>query len=207
MLRTHLIDGLIKLGLMFALIFLVANIPFFDGRGYLLLFTVITAFFLLYFYIFRTLGSYLYAMWVLKMQVTWEQAKTLNEGLAPFKNHFMTWLPLKEVKNLDDDIKYTTAIQLIEKWKLENKNKKREAFESLKKGSTLTKTLKYFYLGYIVVSLLTSILNLPPASYIIEWYCNFFEDENYYPMFIWAIMVLPVAFPVLILKKKYGFQI
>lgn len=206
MFRTHLIDGLIKLGLLFALILLLANIPFFEGKGFLLLFTIAFLSIILYVFIFRTLGSYLYAKWMLKMPLSWTQAKKLNEGLSPFSNHFMTWLPLKQVKNLDDDIKYKTAVELIERWKIENQNKKQEAFESFKSGSNLAKTLKFIYITYIVVCLLTSFFNLPPASYVIEWYCVYFGDDSYSPMFIWAIMMLPVLIIVLLLKKKYGFK-
>jgi hypothetical protein len=56
------------------------------------------------------------------MNINYKKAKVLNPALSPnpFSLKGYTWLPLKEIKSLDNNVKYETAVRLMHNW-LKNK--------------------------------------------------------------------------------------
>lgn len=122
---THLYDLIAKLGTLFLALFILTNIQFISDNCILVPVLAITITVIAYIFYLRTLSSLLYCKFTLGMNVNYKKAKVLNPALSPnpFSLNGYTWLPLKEIKHLDNNIKYETALGLMYSW-LKNKSQK-----------------------------------------------------------------------------------
>lgn len=114
LLYTHIYDLILKLITLFGLIVLLAECSFFNERVVLLLSVFVVLFLTLYYFLIRTVGSWLYCRINLKMKLSLLQAAKLNAALSPIAG---TWLPMLEIKNIKQEDKYNFALHLYENWK------------------------------------------------------------------------------------------
>ena len=70
------------------------------------------------------------------------------------------------------------------------------------KNESLIKILDFSVLFVFILLLVTSILELPPSSYLISFYCELFDTESYYPMLITALTTLIYALLIRFIKTK-----
>jgi hypothetical protein len=55
------------------------------------------------------------------MDVSLAQAKQLNYAFSPLISTNFQWLPMTEIKGLDDNIKYEAALDTYRKWDTEKR--------------------------------------------------------------------------------------
>lgn len=142
------------------------------------------------------------------MTIDFTQAKKLNDALSPnpFPFTSLKWLSLKEVKGLDKENKYNAAIELLDKWTEEKRVNREAQIEKFKNSLGQSKVFEVVMSLLVVICFITNFLNLPPASFAIKYYCNFFDTDKYSPMLIGGILTLILLLPVLLIKKiiKYN---
>jgi hypothetical protein len=203
---THIYDLTVKIGVIVLSVITFTNTPYFEDYPILLISLSLAVSIFLYLIFLRTLGSYLYCRINLKMPVSLDRAKALNDALSPnpFSIYGHEWLHLKEVKYLDDDKKYATALQMLEQWRIEKITERKKQVEDFKNASPLSKAYQVAIVLMAVVFLLTSFLNIPPASYVIRYYCQLFDTDEYSPILIGCLMILAALLPILLIKKMRG---
>lgn len=205
MFRTHIYDLIAKLGILFISIPVLINLPYIDHPAFLFIMIALIS---VVFYIFflRTLGSYLYCRLTLKMNIRFNEAKALNEALSPnpFRYFDMKWLPLKEVKALEESKKYPAALELLAVWTEERKQRRQAQKDTFNNNPAFIKVLDVLTVLVCLGFLATSILDLPPASYVIRLYCHVFDTTHYSPMLIGMLMTLVVVLPIFFYKKSKG---
>lgn len=140
------------------------------------------------------------------MYLNFNQAKKLNPALSPNPFSFigLEWLPLKEVNDLESDKKYGTSIELLDKWIQQKKLRRLEQKEKYKNSSATSKVFEISLGVLSIILFITSFLNIPPASIVINYYCELFNTNEYNPMLIGCIMIIPLLLPILIIKKQRG---
>jgi hypothetical protein len=196
MFYTHIFDAVLKLGILFLMIVLFVQFPYFEDSVIKIMFAVVIAL-LCYIFFLRTFGSLLYARFILKMKVSFWEAKRLNVALSPnlLKYPNLQWLPLKEVKILAVEIKYTTALEIIYKWEQESLADKKIEIKKFNDSSNLSKTFQVLGVIYVIFCFVASIMELPPATYLIKFYCNLFDENKYPATLIALILILIVVVP------------
>ncbi len=203
---THIYDSILKAGFWALIVVVWLNVPFLEDSVLLgfLFSTIIT--FIAYIFFLRTFGSYLYCRFTLKMNISFREAEALNEALCPnpFRFFDMKWLPLKEVKSMEEDKKYQAALNLLETWSEERKQKRQSQKDTFNNSPVFIKALDVLTVVACIVFLTTSIFNVPPASYVINWYCALFDTNEYHPVLIGMLMTLVVVIPVFFYKKSKG---
>lgn len=112
---THIYDLIFKLGLIFLAIIISTQIPFLESMGFAAALVFMVLFMGLYYLYGRTFSTYLYCRFSLKMNLTLEQAKPLNGAFSPVLS--LEWLSMKELKNVEDHLKYETTLAIYEAWK------------------------------------------------------------------------------------------
>jgi len=105
MIWTHIYDLILKLTTLFLSIIILIPIPYLGDNGIVVVILGIILFFVIYNLFVRTLATYLYCKFTLKMNIDLSQAKQLNEAYSPIFPMTMKWLPMKELKNIDETIK------------------------------------------------------------------------------------------------------
>lgn len=201
---THKYDLIFKIVNLIISILILVELDYQDYNVAFFIIGIMALFSIFYFLFFRTISSYLYSKFTLKMDLTFAQAKKLNGAFSPIFNYNFKWLPLKEIKNIDNDLKYKTALMIYEEWDLGNKFFFRENLKEFKNSEIAAKVwtiTMYLLIGFFG---LASILNIAPASYITEWYCRTFETLSYYPMINLLILCIPVVLINKYLEKKLG---
>jgi hypothetical protein len=147
---------------------------------------------LLYGLIFRTIASLLYARFYLKMELNYLQAKKLNIALSPLFSLGNKWLPLLEIKEIESDYKYETALKLIENWKQEQKTEQQQIKQNFNEASLKTKVLTIIMYGLVLYIFLAVFMHWYPMSLLNEFYMNLFNTNEYYPMLNGMITALPI---------------
>jgi hypothetical protein len=101
------------------------------------------------------------------LELVLDQAKALNDALSPnpFSIYGHEWLHLKEVKALEDDKKYDAALQMLEQWRKEKTAERKKQVDDFKNAPPLSKAFQILIVLMVILFLLTSFLNIPPASY------------------------------------------
>ncbi len=200
---THIYDLTVKIGVIVLSVITFTNTPYFEYYPILLISLSFAVSIFLYLFFLRTLSSYLYCRINLKMPVSLDQAKALNDALSPnpFSIYGHEWLHLKEVKNLEDDKKYDAALQMLEQWKKEKTAERKKQVDDFKNAPPLSKAFQVVIVVITILFLLTSFLNIPPASYVIKYYCELFNTDEYSPVLIGCVMIFVVLLPILLIKK------
>lgn len=194
-------------------IFILINIPYFEeGKGIAIFIISLVTAILLYIYFFRTLGNYLYCRLNLKMKISFSQTKKLNDAFAP--NPFLNgrkWLPLNILSDMriDSEEKYIIALEQMEAWKAASKKEKIKASEDFKNSSVRTKIFGYVLVSFLIISLISSFFNFPPASLFIKLYCETFEEDRYpiilmglLPVFVFILLYYGYIRIVQFIRKK-----
>lgn len=199
---THIYDLLFKMVNLIISILILVQLPYQDYNPAFLIIGIMALFSIFYFFFLRTISSYFYSKFTLKMDLTFAQAKKLNGAFSPIFNYNFNWLHMKEIKNLDKDLKYETAVRIYEEWDLENKKKLKENLDYFKNSKVTAKARIVTMYLLIVFFGIASILDIAPASYITEWYCITFNTIKYYPMLNLIILCIPVILINKFLEKK-----
>ncbi|MBL7683445.1 MAG: hypothetical protein JNK00_08785 [Flavipsychrobacter sp.] len=119
MIWTHIYDLVLKLLTITVTIIILSHTPAFENKGILIMGIALIIFFFSYHYFIRTFSTFLYCTLALKMKINLSQAKQLNDAFSPTLR--LNWLPMRELKNLDNNVKLETAIRILEKWRERNK--------------------------------------------------------------------------------------
>jgi hypothetical protein len=190
MIWTHTYDLILKLLTLFLSIFCLTQIPYLENNEVSIVIGIIL-FFVVYNLYVRTLATYLYCKFTLKMNVDIIQAKKINGAFSPIFN--IKWLPMRELRELDEtNNKYETALSTYEKWeeeKKQNRNIQWEKFKNDKLKNKILKIIMYILLGYFMIA---AFLNLPPANLLTLTFCRLFDTNEYYPILNLLILVLPI---------------
>lgn len=182
MIWTHIYDLILKLFCLLAPIALLAQIPFLEQHNALLFVFSFILSGLSYYAFFRTLGSQLYSQLVLKMPLSFSEAKKLNAAFAPLIPFPFEWLPMKEIAQVEAHLKYEMALQILHEWQTENKLKRAQYLSHFSNSSLKTKImtgLAYLTIAYLIVA---SFINIPPVSYLSAAYMGLFNTNEYYPI-------------------------
>jgi hypothetical protein len=147
---------------------------------------------LLYVLIFRTIASLLYAKFYLKMELNYFQAKDLNKALSPIFTLGNKWLPLTEIKEIEADYKYETALKLIENWKMEQKTEQQKIKQNFNEASLKTKVLTVIMYGIVLYVFVAVFMHWYPMNLLNDFYMNLFNTNEYYPMLNGMITALPI---------------
>lgn len=147
---------------------------------------------LLYVIIFRTIASLLYARFYLKMELNYFQAKELNKALSPIFTLGNKWLPLTEIKEIEADYKYETALKLIENWKMEQKTEQQKIKQNFKEASLKTKVLTFIMYGIVLYVFVAVFMHWYPMNLLNDFYMDLFNTNEYYPMLNGMITALPI---------------
>lgn len=119
---THSYDFILKLITYPGVLISLFSIPGSRNNGFvvlLLLLLGIVLGFIVYTFLVRTLSSWLYCRYTLNMKVTLAQAKKLNAAFSPW-HPFEEWLPMKELKQIDEQLRYPAALEFLKKWEEQN---------------------------------------------------------------------------------------
>ncbi len=147
---------------------------------------------LLYVIIFRTIASLLYARFYLKMELNYFQAKELNKALSPIFTLGNKWLPLTEIKEIEADYKYETALKIIENWKQEQKTEKQKIKQNFKEASLKTKVLTVIMYAIVLYVFVAVFMHWYPMNLLNDFYMDLFNTNEYYPMLNGMITALPI---------------
>ena len=189
---THIFDKLLKLTSLLISVLCVMQTEAFDDFLVLQIIFVLLSSAILYVGFFRTLSSYFYARFYLKMDLNFNQAKELNEALSPVFNLRLKWLPLLEIKEIDADYKYETALKLIENWKQEQIVEQQKIKQNFKEASLKTKVLTIIMYGLVLYVFVAVFMHWYPMSLLNDFYMNLFNTNEYYPMLNGMITALPI---------------
>lgn len=199
MVWTHIYDLILKSITLFLFIITLSQIPYLEDHSVFVILLGVVLSFVLYYFFVRTLATYLYCRLTLKMRVDLTQAKQLNDAFTPIFSFDNNWLPMKELKHIDDNDKYQLAIDTYEKWAEERTQIRDQQMQDFKNAGLGTKIMAII-IGYLVIA---SFMNLPPANYVAEAYCKLFNTDEYYPFLNCAILVLPTF----LLFKVFGIKV
>jgi hypothetical protein len=206
MIWTHKYDLAIKIVTLVICAFIIylittLEIPALEDRGMLIALPIIGLGIIFYALFFRTIGTYLYCRLVLKMKIGFKQSAALNNAFAPNPFTNLKWLPMIEIRGLDDDKKYEVALTILKNWENDNTKKRTVDKNDYKNQPTYGKLLYLVMFAIIIFSFLASLLEIPPATYLIQYYCKIFDTQEYSPVLIGAILTFVGLFPVLGIKK------
>lgn len=202
MMWTHLYDLVLKLVTMFLVIMLIVQVPVVGSNAFVGILLVIILFFVSYYLLIRTLATYLYCKLTLKMNLSFKQAKKLNDAISPVFSLDMQWLPMTEIKALDDNIKYEVALNTYAIWKEEKQKKMQQRLLDFKAAGQQSKTLtvvQYVLVAYIAIA---SFMNLPPANYLTIAFCKLFDTDKYYPILNSFLLIVPTLLIFKVLGRK-----
>jgi hypothetical protein len=163
---------------------------------------IITVFVLIYYPLLRSLGTYCYANFTLKMKINFAQAKKLNSAYSPFILSSRDWLPMTELAQDDVTMKYEKALAIYEMYDTEKRHERIKDKHGFKESSLVRKILKIVSVVLMCGAFITGILNLPPSSYISNFYCKLFDTNSYFPMLNIVLMILPIAIIFTLIDNK-----
>jgi hypothetical protein len=195
MVWTHFFDLLFKLISIIPtfIIAIAAMMPYYtdEGPGILSVLLILAFWYVIYKYLFRTLSTYLYCRISLKMKVSFEEARQLNEAYTPIFG--MKWLPMKELRNARNIDKYQVALGIFRAWDEERRQDRQQTWAEFNHsglGTRALTVLKYLLIVYFCIAVING---WPPADFLISVYCRLFDTERYYPALIMIILILPVV--------------
>lgn len=201
---THLYDRLIKVVFLTAGTCLIITLDLPQQMELPAFIALVIAMFLLHIAVLRTLGSYLYCRLRLNMPVNLRQAAALNNVLCPYPHEYpgTGWLPLKEVKALDPELRYAEALKLKNSWYEQlrlRKEQEEKGFADRGVNRRLLMVICGMLAGFGVFTLFAGI---PPASWLIDLYCRLFDTVSYPPALIGMILVAIAFLPAAIIRWR-----
>lgn len=202
MIWTHIYDFLLKLITAVTTLLLITQVPFTEQQPAWIILSILALVFLIYHYWIRTFATYLYCRRTLRMPVSIQQAGRLDNAFTPTFSSNLKWLPMTFIKDLDDNIKYQTALDTYRQWQTEKKqenDRKLQQFKKAGKADQIVTILFFLTCGYFVIA---SILNLPPASFITAAYCRIFETDHYVPILNSFILIIPTTTLFIFIRRN-----
>jgi len=124
------------------------------------------------------------------MNVELAQAKRLNDAFSPVFPLQLKWLPMKELKNIDDTNKYQIALDTYKNWEEENKQNRKQQLQDFKNAGQRTKILTVIMYVLVVYFMIAGFMNLPPANYLTLAYGQLLNTNAYYPFLNSLILVI-----------------
>lgn len=189
---THIFDVLFKLlSIIISILCIMILIEYYNETLAAFIISFVFSI-LLYVLIFRTIASMLYAKFYLKMEINYLQAKELNKALSPIFSLGNKWLPLTEIKEIEADYKYETALKLIENWKQEQIVEQQKIKQNFKEASLKTKVLTIIMYGLVLYVFVAVFMHWYPMNLLNDFYMNLFNTNEYYPMLNGMITALPI---------------
>ncbi len=198
MIWTHIYDLILKLVTLLLSIIIMIQFPFSQNYAVISIIIGVILFFVSYHYFIRTLATYLYCKMTLRMNVNFSEAKQLNNAFSPLFSLHMQWLPMTEIKSLNDSKKYDAALDIYKRWDEEKKKERAQHMQDFKSSGKWTKILTITMYCFVVYFVVATFMNLPPADFVTEVYCRIFSTDNYYPILTGLVLVLPT---ILIFKR------
>lgn len=202
---THIFDLLLKLAILFLnIICLISFLPKFQYHDIVCICLSILLSSIIYVYFLRTLGSYLYCKLVLKMNISFNEAKQLNPSLAPYPFNLtrFEWLPFTEIKSIPKEKRFHQMLQIQNDWQNNKKQEYIQQKNNFLNANTTLKVIQYLIWTLVGVFFITSYLQVPPAIYIINLYCTILDTNEYSPMFIGSILTLLLTPIHLYIQKR-----
>jgi uncharacterized protein YqhQ len=126
------------------------------------------------------------------MELNYLQAKELNKALSPIFSLGNKWLPLLEIKEIESDYKYETALKIIENWKQEQKTEQQQIKQNFKEASLKTKVLTVTMYGLVLYVFVAVFMHWYPMNLLNDFYMKLFNTNEYYPMLNGMITALPI---------------
>ncbi len=99
------------------------------------------------------------------MDVDLSQAKQLNNAFSPILPINLQWLPLRELKGMDDALKFQTALNLYSEWEEEKRQYWVKLVQGFKNSNLQTKILTLAMYCLVIYFLIAGFLNLPPVGF------------------------------------------
>ncbi len=198
---THTYDLIVKVVILLLSLLILIQIPFFEQHGIICITTSLMLFYFTYYFFFRTLSTFFYCRFTLKMNVSLSQAKQLNDAFSPVSPFNMKWLPMDEIKRLDDSVKFVEALKIYKSWNEESIRNKKERILNIKKVTLKIKLLKVLYFILVGYFITAGFLNLPPANFLTDIMNNIFESDGYNPILNSCILILPISLIFRLINK------
>lgn len=199
---THIYDLLGKLLTLVLIILLALAFPAIADNTLVFFTLAAVLYFLSYHYGIRTLATWCYCTFSLKMKLSMQQAATLNNAFTPTFGNPLKWLPQRELRDMEGVDKYALALSNFTIWEAEQKAERQKHLQQFKSASKLSKTTTILQLIVLAYLFIASILNWPPADVFTDIFCWLFDTTSYYPMLNFAILALAVVFLFLEIEKR-----
>ncbi len=200
---THIFDLLTKLILIILLAcsILIGQYVSSWGVVYTLLFGLVSMLF--YWFILRTIGSWVYCFLILRMRIGWKKAAQLNGAFSPILDS--TWLPMLELKNLSNKDKYQQALNIYQLHRKEQKETKLKYKKDWEKLSKEKKVIIVLLNAMILSSVIIIIFDLPPIETVNNLYCRLTSYNNlcfYNPILTYFLIIMPFVFGLIFLNRR-----
>lgn len=179
---THLYDLLLKIVTVLFIILAFSFFPSMIDNFFITFIIGILLFFVIYNFVLRTIATFLYCKFTLKMDLTYAQAKHLNNAFSPIFPPNVKWLPMEELKQLESINKYEIALETLKKWEIEKRENNKREIQDFKQSSNKTKFLTVLMYVIIIYFGFASHLNLPPSNFLTAIFCKVFNTEKFYPI-------------------------
>lgn len=191
MVWTHIYDLVFKLLGLLISIAIVLQVPYLADSGMVAILAVAFLFLLGYNYLLRTLATYCYCRFTLKMDISLLQAKPLNKAFTPAFPSRLEWLPMKALKDVDSDLKYQIALDTCNRWQEDRKVARSQSLDDFKSAKLRTKVLTVIAYILVFYFFFAGLMDLPPADTITRFYCRLLGTDRYYPLFNAVLLAVP----------------
>lgn len=204
---THTYDLLIKLLLMVVIILFCIPVPDLleaegitlsgGNLGAVMILTIILLFACAYHFLLRTLSSYLYARFTLKMPISYAEAKPLNKAfttLVPMGK----WLPMRELLLYPPEDRYRQALTTVYGYEAMEAELDRMIREKSGRPPFSKTAFEIVAVSVAILCAIIGMANFPPASYLSRMQGSLLGDGRYYPLVNILILCIP---PFLILYR------
>lgn len=198
---THIYDFVSKILSLLITVFIIIFINDYVKLGFFIFLLILLLFIAIYILLFRTLATYLYCRYTLKMSLRYSQAKNLNDAFTPLISANMEWLPMKELRDIDNPNKYQLALDIYNKWDESKKEKRKQQIQAFKNSKLIIKISGILLIIIFLYLIIAVFANLPPSNYLTEFYCKAFDTNRYYPMFNLILLFIPVVLVYLVIYK------
>jgi len=156
---------------------------------------------IVYLKITRTLGSWLYCKYTLKIDLDFNQAKQLNRVLAPL-NPAREWLDLKDYKNYHGADAFESLLKAANLFDDYNKVKTFEKLQQFKSMSVSKKILQIGYFLSVLFWISASLFNIYPCSLSNDLLSAYIPlDKTTIKLLTMSIFTLPTIFVFKIFNK------
>jgi len=212
---THTYDLLIKILLIAVIIFLCATgTDMLEAQGFIVpgnalgisvMCFAVVLYVGIYQFVLRTLSSYLYARWTLKMPVSFAEARTLNKAftaLAPMGR----WMPMRDLLLYPPQDRYRQALA----WLHRHEALTAELDQRIRNSTDKPLVSKTFFeiaaVLVVIAALVVGFMNYPPANYLSAAQAAVLGEGQYYPFLNVIMLVIPPGAILFHIEKKMNWK-